>query len=516
MESYQLLFSNTAAKGADFLKTSGMPKAAVEITANNSIFNAEWDFAAEIQKKIDKNIQELMAKDYSALDLDALIEVQNNSLKTSDIESSIINGEGLEQIFDAQDVLIEDEKEKDISVLQSLYNPESLQEKIIESPDLGKLPETGVLPEIKKSTDLKFLLQDAASQQTREINHLIEQKPGNASNNTGLKQEKLSESGILPEIKESTDLKSLLKDADFQPAREINKHIEQKSGNDLNNKNIRVNLLNNASFEAENTIQNKDQNTDISRVELKESGNFKGKSGHPDSQLNRFQLNQNKIILSNIEAEPFDKTRITAEAVKQGVSKANFSSGIALIDNNKNSEPLAKDQLPIPPANQITTKINEVNSKITIPQMEQKPTSSSDVIHQVAERLVLSIKDGKQGVKIKLKPALLGNVMLDIFTEKGQVTVKIMAELPHIKEIIETNLHHLKAELQNHDLEIQKFDVFLDQGSGQSNKGNANAQLKNAQNQSLNKQSEKGDEKSENQIPNSEDKKKDRGVDFFA
>ena len=221
-------------------------------------------------------------------------------------------------------------------------------------------------------------------------------------------------------------------------------------------------------------------------------------------------------MLSNVETKAFEKTKITGEAIKQGISKANSSIGIAATDDNKNSKPFSKDQLSIPPGNQINGKINEVNSKLTIPQVEQKPINNSDIIRQVAKRLVLTVKNGKQGVNIKLRPALLGNVMLDIFTEKGQVTVKIMAEHLHIKEIIETNLHHLKAELQNHNLEIQKFDVLLDQGSGQSNKGNADAQLKNTQNQSFNKESEKGDGKKEDQISNPENKKKDSGVDFFA
>ncbi|MBW1783769.1 MAG: flagellar hook-length control protein FliK, partial [Deltaproteobacteria bacterium] len=47
-----------------------------------------------------------------------------------------------------------------------------------------------------------------------------------------------------------------------------------------------------------------------------------------------------------------------------------------------------------------------------------------------------------------------------------QVTIRILTELPVAKEIIETNVHQLKADLQAHGLEIDKFEVSLSsQGS---------------------------------------------------
>jgi flagellar hook-length control protein FliK len=59
----------------------------------------------------------------------------------------------------------------------------------------------------------------------------------------------------------------------------------------------------------------------------------------------------------------------------------------------------------------------------------------------------------------------LGHVKVQVSTENHQVTIKILTELPVAKEMIENNLHQLKAELQGQGLEIDKFEVSLSQGS---------------------------------------------------
>ena len=48
----------------------------------------------------------------------------------------------------------------------------------------------------------------------------------------------------------------------------------------------------------------------------------------------------------------------------------------------------------------------------------------------------------------------------------------ISAENNLVKQIIENNIHLLRAELLNHGLEIDKFEVSVGQDSGQHNSGN--------------------------------------------
>lgn len=78
------------------------------------------------------------------------------------------------------------------------------------------------------------------------------------------------------------------------------------------------------------------------------------------------------------------------------------------------------------------------------------------------------MKNGRQEFRVELKPELLGHVRVQVSTENHQVTIKILTELPIAKEMIENNLHQLKAELQSQGLDIENFEVSLSQDSEKS------------------------------------------------
>jgi len=88
------------------------------------------------------------------------------------------------------------------------------------------------------------------------------------------------------------------------------------------------------------------------------------------------------------------------------------------------------------------------------------------------------LKNGQTEVKIDLKPEFLGRIQLKISTENHQVMVRILTEIPLVKDMIENNINQLKADLQNHGLEIDKLDVFVANDSDQYNKnGHENAEF---------------------------------------
>jgi flagellar hook-length control protein FliK len=89
------------------------------------------------------------------------------------------------------------------------------------------------------------------------------------------------------------------------------------------------------------------------------------------------------------------------------------------------------------------------------------PDTQIDVVRQIVQRMTLR-NDGRQSqMVIRLKPDFLGNVRLQVITEGQQVMVRMDAESAMVKEIVEQNMTHLKAELSQHGLEIEKFDVFV-------------------------------------------------------
>jgi flagellar hook-length control protein FliK len=100
----------------------------------------------------------------------------------------------------------------------------------------------------------------------------------------------------------------------------------------------------------------------------------------------------------------------------------------------------------------------------------------TDVIRQIVARMTLRGDGGRPEMQIKLKPEFLGDLRMHVTTENHHVMVRITADSPAVKEMIEQNLQILKSELQQHGLQIDKFDVFV----GQENEAWKHRQQQNA------------------------------------
>lgn len=87
--------------------------------------------------------------------------------------------------------------------------------------------------------------------------------------------------------------------------------------------------------------------------------------------------------------------------------------------------------------------------------------TQTDVIRQIVQRMTLKSNRQQSQMVIRLKPDFLGDVRLQVTTEGQQVMVRMDAESAMVKEIVEQNMAHLKAELNQHGLHVEKFDVFV-------------------------------------------------------
>jgi len=97
--------------------------------------------------------------------------------------------------------------------------------------------------------------------------------------------------------------------------------------------------------------------------------------------------------------------------------------------------------------------------------------SRAGTLNQIVEKAALNLINGKSQIRIELKPEFLGSVRMKIITENHLVTVRILTELPVVKEMIENNIGQLKTDLQNQGLEINKLDVSVANDSQQHGKG---------------------------------------------
>ena len=130
------------------------------------------------------------------------------------------------------------------------------------------------------------------------------------------------------------------------------------------------------------------------------------------------------------------------------------------LDIKPDIKPDGKDSLTFFSTDRSFDNISEsvLNSKETQPFNKSMQTQ---IITQLVEKASLKLKNGKTEIKIDLKPEFLGRVRMQISMSNQQVMVKILTQLPVVRDMIENNINLLKVDLQDHGLEIDKFDVFV-------------------------------------------------------
>lgn len=147
-------------------------------------------------------------------------------------------------------------------------------------------------------------------------------------------------------------------------------------------------------------------------------------------------------------------------------------------------------------------------------------TFQTTVMDQIVDKAALRSIHGRTEIRISLKPEFLGNVQMNIATDKEQLVVRIVTDQPVVKEIIETHLHHLKTELHNQGLTIDKFEVMVNPDAGQQPSREQFAQMfKNNSSQNGRQPPREQNPETGNRSDNSEsdgDPPDRDGVNYFA
>jgi flagellar hook-length control protein FliK len=87
---------------------------------------------------------------------------------------------------------------------------------------------------------------------------------------------------------------------------------------------------------------------------------------------------------------------------------------------------------------------------------------------QIIRKAAIHLRNGQHEARIELKPDFLGHIRLQVISENHQVTVKILAEHGFVKDMIENNVHQLKADLQQQGLEVDKLEVTVSRDQEES------------------------------------------------
>jgi flagellar hook-length control protein FliK len=226
----------------------------------------------------------------------------------------------------------------------------------------------------------------------------------------------------------------------------------------------KIKLSAQSDFISQNHFENKKE---ILRIVDKARGQkIKAHSGKLDNPSTTSSMSIKSISLAN-NAIGFSKNDINAKIANfnggdehkhssdsNGLSE-NFNSKFEAIleDGGLNHEKDSEVKL-------TSAKISStVNDTKPLPRTES--LNQTEIIKQIVEKVNLSSNKEHNKITIKLKPEILGNLRLNISTENHHVTIKVMADSPMVKEMLENNLHHLKNGFVNHGLEIGSFDVMV-------------------------------------------------------
>jgi len=185
------------------------------------------------------------------------------------------------------------------------------------------------------------------------------------------------------------------------------------------------------------------------------------------------QSTENKIANSDVEKQPF-VVEISNPLVADKFDAENLQSRLVSDEGDPGPDTQSLDDLSLQKPSLASGGHNGLLSRSDMRAdqelvhvtgekelMPQDKALQSDVIRQIVQRMSMHTQGSQSKMVIHLKPEHLGDVHMQVLTENHQVTVRMMADSIGVKEIVEQNLQHLRAEMQHHGLEIQKFDVFV-------------------------------------------------------
>jgi flagellar hook-length control protein FliK len=199
----------------------------------------------------------------------------------------------------------------------------------------------------------------------------------------------------------------------------------------------------------------------------------KAETSQPEAQ----RLNSN-----HQEAGEVVKNLIKNQASYEATPKieSNFQDIKTIAKNmenfDKNFSHKEPDNVLLFPESRSSDRVSDTGLHAKETQLIQKPLQT-EILTQIVKKASFNLKNGQTEVKIDLKPEFLGHIQLKISTENHQVMVRMLTEIPLVKDMIENNINQLKADLQNHGLEIDKFDVFFSRDSDQHENGHENGEF---------------------------------------
>lgn len=152
--------------------------------------------------------------------------------------------------------------------------------------------------------------------------------------------------------------------------------------------------------------------------------------------------------------EPPDLNGATLDSINEGHRSASLRndptlSEACLHDNGVRSETKTEPFIP--------EKLPNLQKGFS-PKVE-----SSEIYHQVSRKILWSVQNGVERVKLRLDPPELGHIYLEVTKEKEAVRATFWTEAPTTKELLDAHRIELRKILQENGFKLERFDVFVQQ-----------------------------------------------------
>ena len=187
-------------------------------------------------------------------------------------------------------------------------------------------------------------------------------------------------------------------------------------------------------------------------------------SSGPDPAVVKMSESQNQ---SAAGAEPLSKVFQETQLLKEGGVKAASGSTEETVSKVIKTEPGSTD-------NGLLNSSGHNLQKAVEPAAVQKEIEAgqsglrNQTLDQIVRQAAIHLRNGQHEAQIDLKPDFLGHIRLQVISANNQVTVKILAEHGFVKDMIESNFHQLKGDLQQQGLEVDKLEVTVSRDSEDS------------------------------------------------
>ena len=154
----------------------------------------------------------------------------------------------------------------------------------------------------------------------------------------------------------------------------------------------------------------------------------------------------------------------SANAVKQAAAvRVATSAQVQQAAATQNSAPATTAASRVPTQQQGVAE----GQKTAQTARSQQPVPAERVIRQVVQAARISVTQGREEIKLVLKPDSLGTLRIKITVQGQQVTAHITAENEGVRDALETNVRQLQQALENQNLRVNQIVVSL-QGDGQA------------------------------------------------